>query len=94
MNIIFFPPRDAGRVLAEALSAAIAAGNAEAVKRSAEIGRRGLIENVPELAIEQAALTAAAQILGALTSDQRMVGIVALGMASEVMVRLRKACAI
>lgn len=93
-TIVAFPPRDAGRVLDAALAAAVAAGNAETVRRSVELGRRRHFDNRPEIAIEQAALMAAVPILRSLTSDNRMVEIVALGMAAEVMSRLRKAGAV
>lgn len=93
MSVVPFPPRDAGRVLADALAAAIAAGNAETLKRGCEVGQSPH-RAAAEIAIEHAALNAAAPILRGLTADPRMVEIVALGMAAEVMIRLRKACAI
>jgi hypothetical protein len=40
--------------------------------------------------VEQAAADAASPILRGLTADPKMVGIIALGMAAEVMIRLRK----
>jgi len=93
-KVVAFPPRDAGRVLAAALTAALAAGDAETIKRSVELSRRRSYDLGPEIAIEQAALMAAVSILRDLTSDVRMVEIVALGMAAEVMGHLRKAGAI
>jgi hypothetical protein len=43
-----------------------------------------------DLAIRQAALTAALPIVGELTSDPHMAAIVAHGMVEEAMIRLRK----
>ena len=88
-----FPPRHAGKVLAEAMSAADAAAAAEAARlrhlllepwggRSMDPGARA--------AVEAAALSAALPILRGLTSDPAMREIVAHGMAAEAMIRLGK----
>ena len=93
MSVHPFPPRDAGRVLAAALDAAERAGADEAARRARDIfepwgGRTDCM--MAEGAIRGAALHAAAPLLHGLTADPLMVGILAHGMADEVMIRLRK----
>jgi hypothetical protein len=93
MAAVPFPPRGAGKVLADALAAAVTAAEAEAERQ------RGALREPwgapawdprPALRVEQAAADAASPILRGLTADPKMVGIIALGMAAEVMIRLRK----
>lgn len=88
-SLIPFPPRAAGRDLDRALAAALDAGGAEAA-RLARPGAAAL-GPVAEALIEQAALKAALPIVSGLTSDPAMAGIVAHGIAAEVLIRLRKA---
>jgi hypothetical protein len=93
--VVPFPPRDAGRVLAEAMAAAEQAAIEEAARRAHDLrspwggDRLGERCDAPVL-VAQAALNAAAPLLRNLTSDPRMVEIVAAGMAEEAMIRLRK----
>jgi hypothetical protein len=90
-QVLQFPPRDAGRVLDAALAAAMAAGEAEAEERKAEIFTPwGAHHPMAGEWVRGAAANAAALILQNLTADPNMVSIVAFGMAEEVMIRLRK----
>lgn len=93
MTAIPFPPRGAGRVLAEAMAAALAAAEAEAARLRPVLfepwGALAL-DTAPALRVEAAALDAAAPILRALTADPAMVRIIAHGMAAEALIRLRK----
>jgi len=101
-----FPPRGAGPVLQQALEAAEAAGQAEATRLLptplTATGRpdyaallfkpsAGRDYGAPvETLVEQAALMAAIPDLRQLTDDEAMIDILALGIAAEVMIRLRK----
>jgi hypothetical protein len=93
-TVTAFPPRSAGRVLADALDAAFAAADAEAKTQHARLIEPWCAPSpdpAPRILVEQAAYTAAAAVLHDLTADRRMVDIVAAGMAVEAVARLRKA---
>lgn len=91
MKAIPFPPRDAGPVLARAMEAAEAAGG-DAVREWASHpwDPWGAADTRPDLVIQHRAMIAATPILRLLTADEAMVDILASGLATEVMVRLRK----
>ena len=88
MSVMPFPPRHAGAVLAQAMAAADAAAGAQADRQQSVSSLPWSV--APELLSEQAALTAAMPILRGLIADPAMVAIVAHGMATEALLRLRK----
>lgn len=96
-EVMPFPLRAAGRVLAEAMDAANTAAAAEVAQRASILhGPGGSWCGPGDLAMVEeharaAAVAASAPILHGLTADDRMVSIVAFGMAEEAVVRLRKA---
>lgn len=100
MNVaIPFPPRGAGPVLQQALEAAEAAGQAEATRLQRELfmpggGRDYEGGDQARLVVEQAAFMAAMPGLRLLTSDSKMIAIMAHGIATEVMSRLWKRWAV
>lgn len=91
MTVLPFPPRDAGRVLEAAMTAAMAA----AVDEAERLNLSGMPVRMPGevdpiLLVELVALEAAIPVLRGLTSDPAMVDIVAHGMVTEVITRLHK----
>lgn len=94
MNVMAFPPRDAGRILESAMRAADAAAGEQATLHHREQlmpwGTRDIAALMDEEVCRVAALRAAMPILTALTADEDMILIVAHGMAEEAMIRLRK----
>jgi hypothetical protein len=94
-----FPPRGAGPVLQQALEAAEAAGQAEATRLQRELFMQGGGRDYEgglqaRWAVEQAAVMAAMPGLRLLTSDGKMVDILAYGIATEVMSHLWKRWAV
>jgi hypothetical protein len=89
-NVLAFPPRDAGRVLEEAMQAADSAARQWAHSHADLIRDPWAQPWEWQEQARAAAATAAAAALRSLTADGRMVSIVAYGMAEEAMIRLRK----
>jgi hypothetical protein len=95
-DVVPFPPRSAGAVLDAAMKAAMDAATAalrqQQMRLEAEPWRnRGFGAHTKDpMQIEQAALMAALPLLRDITSSSQMASIVAHGMASEAMIRLRK----
>lgn len=91
MSVVAFPPRDAGRVLAAALDAAIAAADATAQRLVNDPWSQTFeaVEGLRLLAYE-----AAKPLIEQLTTDARVLDVVCWGMASEALTQMHKRYAI
>lgn len=94
-NVIPFPTRDAGRVLAEAMEAACRAAEAtadvEKARLAAEPHSRFAWSSAElDLICQQAAVNAASPIVRLLTTDPYVLEAVCHGFSEEAMIRLRK----